>query len=87
MKEGDFQKHIAGLRRGLIEWEARRIEELRKVEAAGEPKKEKPIVTASIPFLRLAEEDDIEQLISMLPSCEVAITIVHRWMAGSLTDM
>lgn len=88
MKEGDFQKHIDGLRRGLIEWEARRIEEeLRKMAAAGEPKKEKPTVTASIPFLRIAEEDDIEQLISMLPWCDVSITIVDRWVARSLTDM
>ena len=65
---GDFKAHIAALRDGLIETEARRIVgEMKRHDTPNSPDKTHFMVELSPAFMRLASTKDTDRLFSMLP--------------------
>ena len=65
---GDFKAHIAALRDGLIETEARRIvREMKRHGMPNSPDKSHFMVELDPAFMRLASTKDIDRLFSMLP--------------------
>lgn len=65
---GDFKAHIAALRDGLIETEARRIvREMKRHDTPNSPNKTHFMVELSPAFMQLAATKDTDRLFSMLP--------------------
>ena len=65
---GDLETHIAVLRNGLIETEARRIVgKMKELSDSNSPDKSHFMVELSPYFVRLATEKDADRLFSMLP--------------------
>ena len=65
---GDFKAHIAALRDGLIETEARRIMgEMKRHDTPNSPNKTHFMVELSPAFMQLASTKDTDRLFSMLP--------------------
>ena len=65
---GDFKAHIAALRDGLIETEARRIvREMKRHYEPNSPNKTHFMAELSPAFMRLAATKDTDRLFSMLP--------------------
>ena len=65
---GDFKAHIAALRDGLIETEARRVvREMKRHDTPNSPNKTHFMVELSPVFMQLAATKDIDRLFSMLP--------------------
>ena len=65
---GDFKAHIAALRDGLIETEARRIVwEMKRHDTPNSPNKTHFMVELSPAFMQLAATKDTDRLFSMLP--------------------
>jgi len=65
---GDFKAHIAALRDGLIETEARRIVgEMKRHDTPNSPNKTHFMVELSPAFMQLASTKDTDRLFSMLP--------------------
>ena len=65
---GDFKAHIAALRDGLIEKEARRIVwEMKRHDTPNSPNKTHFMVELSPAFMQLAATKDTDRLFSMLP--------------------
>ena len=65
---GDFKAHIAALRDGLIETEARRVvREMKRYDTPNSPDKSHFMVELSPAFMRLASTKDTDRLFSMLP--------------------
>ena len=68
LSPGDFKAHIAALRDGLIETEARRIvREMKRHDTPNSPNKTHFMVELSPAFMRLAATKDTDRLFSMLP--------------------
>ena len=68
LKPGDFKAHIAALRDGLIETEARRIvREMKRHYEPNSPNKTHFMAELSPAFMRLAATKDTDRLFSMLP--------------------
>ena len=68
LKPGDFKAHIAALRDGLIETEARRIvREMKRHDTPNSPNKTHFMVELSPAFMQLAATKDTDRLFSMLP--------------------
>lgn len=68
LSPGDFKAHIAALRDGLIETEARRIvREMKRHYEPNSPNKTHFMVELSPAFMRLAATKDTDRLFSMLP--------------------
>ena len=68
LSPGDFKAHIAALRDGLIETEARRIvREMKRHDTPNSPNKTHFMVELSPAFMRLAGTKDTDRLFSMLP--------------------
>ena len=66
--QGDFKAHIAALRDGLIETEARRIvREMKRHYEPNSPNKTHFMAELSPAFMRLAGTKDTDRLFSMLP--------------------
>lgn len=68
LKQGDFKEHLASLRTGRIETEARRI--VNKIKVLGKPNSPNGeyFMTAIAPlFTALASGEDLEQLYLMMP--------------------
>ena len=66
---GNFKEHIAALRGGLIETEARRIvSDMKRLYEPNSPNKTHFMVELSPSFMRLASSKDTDRLFSMLPS-------------------
>ena len=67
-RRGDFKMHIAALRDGLIETEARRIvREMKRHYEPNSPNKTHFMAELSPAFMRLAATKDTDRLFSMLP--------------------
>jgi len=65
---GDFKAHIATLRDGLIETEARRVvREMKRHDTPNSPNKTHFMVELFPAFMQLAATKDIDRLFSMLP--------------------
>ena len=65
---GNFKEHIAALRGGLIETEARRIvSDMKRLYEPNSPNKTHFMVELSPSFMRLASSKDTDRLFSMLP--------------------
>ena len=65
---GDFKAHIAALRDGLIETEARRIvREMKRHDTPNSPNKTHFMAELSPAFMQLAATKDTDRLFSMLP--------------------
>ncbi len=68
LPQGDFKAHIAALRDGLIETEARRIvREMKRHYEPNSPNKTHFMVELSPAFMQLAATKDTDRLFSMLP--------------------
>lgn len=68
LSPGDFKAHIAALRDGLIETEARRIvREMKRHYEPNSPNKTHFMAELSPAFMRLAATKDTDRLFSMLP--------------------
>ena len=68
LSPGDFKAHIAALRDGLIETEARRIvREMKRHDTPNSPNKTHFMVELSPAFMQLAATKDTDRLFSMLP--------------------
>ena len=68
LSPGDFKMHIAALRDGLIETEARRIvREMKRHYEPNSPNKTHFMAELSPAFMRLAATKDTDRLFSMLP--------------------
>lgn len=68
LSPGDFKMHIAALRDGLIETEARRIvREMKRHYEPNSPNKTHFMAELSSAFMRLAATKDTDRLFSMLP--------------------
>ena len=68
LSPGDFKMHIAALRDGLIETEARRIvREMKRHDTPNSPNKTHFMAELSPAFMRLAATKDTDRLFSMLP--------------------
>ena len=68
LSPGDFKVHIAALRDGLIETEARRIvREMKRHDTPNSPNKTHFMVELSPAFMQLAATKDTDRLFSMLP--------------------
>ena len=68
LSPGDFKAHIAALRDGLIETEARRIvREMKRRDMPNSPNKTHFMVELSPAFMQLAATKDTDRLFSMLP--------------------
>ena len=68
LSPGDFKAHIAALRDGLIETEARRIvREMKRHYEPNSPNKTHFMVELSPAFMQLAATKDTDRLFSMLP--------------------
>ena len=68
LSPGDFKAHIAALRDGLIETEARRIvREMKRHDTPNSPNKTHFMAELSPAFMRLAATKDTDRLFSMLP--------------------
>ena len=68
LSPGDFKAHIAALRDGLIEAEARRIvQEMKRRDTPNSPNRTHFMVELSPTFMQLASSKDTDRLFSMLP--------------------
>lgn len=72
LSPGDFKAHIAALRDGLIETEARRIvREMKRHYEPNSPNKTHFMAELSPAFMRLAATKDTDRLFSMLPYAHI----------------
>ena len=68
LSPGDFKAHIAALRDGLIEAEARRIvAEMKRQYSPNSPNKTHYMTELAPAFLMLASSRDVDRLFSLLP--------------------
>lgn len=75
---GDFKAHIAALRDGLIETEARRIvREMKRHDTPNSPNKTHFMVELSPAFMQLAATKDTDRLFSMLPYKTLAFSKIE----------
>ena len=75
---GDFKAHIAALRDGLIETEARRIVwEMKRHDTPNSPNKTHFMVELSPAFMQLAATKDTDRLFSMLPYKTLAFSKIE----------
>ena len=75
---GDFKAHIAALRDGLIETEARRIvREMKRHYEPNSPNKTHFMAELSPAFMRLAATKDTDRLFSMLPYKTLAFSKIE----------
>jgi len=78
--QGDFQAHIAALRRGLIEAEARRImEQMKQYPEPNSPDKSHYMVGISHTFEKLASSEDLDCLCSLLPYETLVLSRMGSW--------
>ena len=77
-RPGDFKAHIAALRDGLIETEARRIvREMKRHDTPNSPNKTHFMVELSPAFMQLAATKDTDRLFSMLPYKTLAFSKIE----------
>lgn len=75
---GDFKAHIAALRDGLIETEARRVvREMKRHDTPNSPDKAHFMVELSPAFMRLASTKDTDRLFSMLPYKTLSLSSIE----------
>ena len=78
LSPGDFKAHIAALRDGLIETEARRIvREMKRHYEPNSPNKTHFMAELSPAFMRLAATKDTDRLFSMLPYKTLAFSKIE----------
>ena len=78
LSPGDFKAHIATLRDGLIETEARRIvREMKRHYEPNSPNKTHFMAELSPAFMRLAATKDTDRLFSMLPYKTLSFSIIE----------
>ena len=78
LSPGDFKAHIATLRDGLIETEARRIvREMKRHDTPNSPNKTHFMAELSPAFMRLAATKDTDRLFSMLPYKTLSFSIIE----------
>ena len=75
LSPGDFKAHIAALRDGLIEAEARRIvQEMKRRDTPNSPNRTHFMVELSPYFVQIASSKDTDRLFSMLPYKSLCFT-------------